>query len=143
MKLTTLRLFVCASVACSSTTELSISETTQLTTSMPSVTDVTVVFQVGDPGVPTDEDLLEILVSPPAEAEPSVSTMLGTAQAVLDSLPSGVRESAIDELVRVGGNRLWCVFGGGWACGVCVGGKTYYCGGASSGYHCGVLLGCY
>ncbi len=109
--------------------------------SMPPIEDVTIVYQVGDVGAPTSEQLADILVSPPAGTEePTVASMLVAAQAVIDSIPSDTIDDAIDELVRIGGSRVGCVFDRAWTCYIRIGARTYYCS-VGSVNQCGSFLG--
>ncbi len=101
--------------------------------------DLTVVYQMGDPEAPTDEELSTILVAPPAgTGDPTSSDITAVAQSVYDGLP----DEGVEELSRPGGGRIGCVVD--WnlsTCWVSIGGRTYWCSGTSTWMHCGSFSG--
>lgn len=97
------------------------------------------VFAVGDPGAPSEQDMIGIIGVPPADySDPAtVADLLIVAQSTHDAIPA----SDLDEQSRPSGAIGCCYDHGKVMCWASIRGRTYFCEGTAIWQRCGSFAG--
>jgi hypothetical protein len=100
--------------------------------------DVTV-YNLGDVGAPTEQDIFDILQSPPAGTDLTMSSydMEAVARGVVSIVPAEL----IDDVARPSGPLGCCTDWNLWTCWATIGGRTYFCRGTTEWSYCGSFSG--
>lgn len=103
-----------------------------------SVAEMTAVYEIGDDGAPTEDELANIQTSPPAGTEPpTLADIAAVAQGAANSAPEEFCEISARPRGTIGCVTDW----GKVTCWVTTGGRTYYCQGTVAWISCGSFSG--